>query len=483
MSVTIGTQRVSEVQQTLLVESRRAGLPVRRLAEHLHRVSDDPEILSGEEDLHPDWSGIFDRSRVSLRRMLSPDAFRRVESFFTSLDPYDQSIKSINPQTEKVAFLLGAGASKPHPSDIPTVKELLPELLGRARRLDRDQVTQLADYCNENNISNIEDLLTAVQISEFCSRSPNILNLVEYQLFPDSSTEVNQPRFRRNRMRSDVSSVAFLQDTLQVLFGLLSNLMLPASPNSGHSAIVEYLKDQPETPIITTNYDCCIDLALIEADMQCNYGMEFASVNAWLKQGQIGASLTKLHGSLNWFYCETCQAVWLIDIARAVNDYRNGVGEYPIISVCSQCGGQRRGLLIPPHAMKFDVSSPLQPLIADAARCFESVSLIVAVGFSFADADQYIARMISKALQASQDVKLVIIDPAPEVAERVRRKFGAQIPGFDSWNRIIRVQGDCSEVLPLFLRGELIESSENASNTSRAEDSSDVVASEAISDA
>ena len=455
MGATIGTERVSDEQQRLLIGSRR-GRPSHRLAENLHRVATDPDILSGDEDLHPDWSEIFQRSRALLQRSMDSDAFGHVDSFFRSLELYDQSISNINPKTEKLAFLLGAGASKPHPSNIPTVKELLPELLGRARRLDRDQVTQLADYCNDNDISNIEDLLTAVQISEFCSRSPNILNLVEYQLFRDSVTEATQPLFRRNRMRSDVSSVAFLQDTLQVLFGLLSNLMLPASPNNGHSAIVNYLNDQPETPIVTTNYDCCIDLALIDADVQCEYGMDFANANVLLKQGRQGASLTKLHGSLNWFYCETCQAVWLIDIAKAVIDYRDGVGEYPIISVCSQCGGQRRGLLIPPHAMKFDVSSPLQPLIADATRFFERASLIVAVGFSFADADQYIARMISKALQASQDVKLVIIDPAPEVAEKVRRKFGAQIPGFDSKNRIIRLLGDCSEVLPIFYGGSCL---------------------------
>ena len=464
MSVTIGTERVSEEQQRLLIMCQ-SGLPRPMLVEHLQRIVTDRDILSGDEHLHPAWSEIFQRSRGLIQQAMGSDAFGRFDSFFSSIEPYDWSIKAIDPNTEKIAFLLGAGASKPHPSDIPTVKELLPELLGRARRLDREQVTHLADYCNDNGISNIEDLLTAVQISEFCSRSPNILNLVEYQLFRDSAPETSRPAFRRNRMRSDISSVAFLQDTLQVLFGLLSNLMLPASPNNGHSAIVKYLNDRPDTPIVTTNYDCCIDLALIEAEVQCNYGVEFANANALLKPGQRGASLTKLHGSLNWFYCETCQAVWLIDIAKAVNDYRNGVGEYPIISVCSQCGGQRRGLLIPPHAMKFDVSSPLQPLIADARRCFESASLIVAVGFSFADADQYIARMISKALQASQEVKLVIIDPSPEVAERVRRKFGAQIPGFNSSNRIIKFQGDCSEVLPLFLRGDLFQKSENNSHT------------------
>lgn len=423
------------------------------LTQDLLQVANDERIQNGQEGLHPDWVELYLQNRTFLGRFTDPEVVEAIDDFFQGVSQYDSTVGEIDPRTEKIAFLLGAGASKPPPSEIPTVKELLSELLGRARRLDREQVTQLANYCTENQITNIEDLLTAVQISEFCSRNPNILNLVEYQLFREGAPTI-QRQSRMSRMRSDVSSVAFIQDTLQVLFGLLSNLMLPAYPNDGHKAIVNYLSDRPETAIITTNYDCCMDLALVNAEVRCDYGMDFENADLLNALGPQEASLTKLHGSLNWFYCETCQAVWLIDIAKAVSDYRNGVGEYPIISVCSQCGGQRRGLLVPPHAMKFDVASPLQPLIAEASSSFEKATLIVAVGFSFADADQYIARMISKALQASNKTKLVIIDPEYEVSRRVREKFGAQIPGFDASNRIVRLQGDCSKVLPSFLEGE-----------------------------
>ena len=88
---------------------------------------------------------------------------------FNALNLNDSLISEINPIEEQVAFLLGAGASKPSPSNIPTVTDLLPELLHvgrRARRLDREQVTSLADFCNDQGIDNIEDLLTAVLISD-----------------------------------------------------------------------------------------------------------------------------------------------------------------------------------------------------------------------------------------------------------------------------------------------------------------------------
>ena len=374
----------------------------------------------------------------------------------------DEWVSTIDPAEEAIAFLLGAGASKPSPSDIPTVAELLPELLNRARRLDREQVTNLANFCDEQRIDNIEDLLTAVQIAAFCSRNPGILSLVEYQLFGEETTGRPRRRTRPGPVRADVSSVAYLQDTVQVLFGLLSNLMLPASPNAGHQAIVDYVREKPLTPIVTTNYDCCIDLALINNSVPFSYTVDFANSEV-LPEGSGGASsLIKLHGSLNWFYCETCQKVRLIDIKQTAMDYKNQRGEYPIISVCNDCGGQRRGLLVPPHAMKFDVAPPLQPLIANAASCFENKTLIVVVGFSFADADLYILRMLIKAMQESESTRLAIIDPDASVVRKVRSKFEAQIPDFDAQSRILGLGGDCSDILPQFLRGDLLESAGGA---------------------
>ena len=438
-----------------------------------------------------------------LQGRINPRRLDRIFEVFGELVfPIDSAIKNIDPQVEKIAFLLGAGASNPSPSNIPTVTELLPELLRRARRLDREQVTNLADLCDEFDVDDIEDLLTAVQISHFCSRNPRILRLVQSQLF-NYRHRSSEDRVLGSRQRpmprptpTDVSSVAYLQDTLQVLFGLLSNLMLPASPNDGHQAIAEFLHHNPSTPIMTTNYDCCMDLALFNNHIPFSYTIDFAnpivmennSPTANSHDNSANAALIKLHGSLNWFYCETCQKVRLINIKRTVDDYMNHRAEYPIISVCNECGGQRRGLLVPPHAMKFDVAPPLQPLVANAASCFENASLIVVVGFSFADADLYISRMLTKALQASHDTKIAIIDPDnlyisrmltkalqashdtkiaiidPDsgVIDKVRRRFRTQIPDFDSDSRVLKLVGDCSEILPKFLGGSLLEPVDSA---------------------
>ena len=468
MAVEIGSERISNEQNRYLERARMHDLPDELLVEIFVTVATDREILSGEEQLHPDWSSLYSTRRPRITELTHARRLRELDETFLSA-AFDSAIELINPNEAKICFLLGAGASKPAPSGIPTVKELLPDLLNRARRLDREEVTKLAEFCDYTSIDNIEDLLTAAQISEFCGRNPTILRLVEFLLFREDSTE-RRPR-RSRRPSVDVSSVAFLQDTLQVLFGLLSSQMLPAEPNEGHKAIANYVKTNPAASIITTNYDCCIDRAMVELGVSYSYGLGFANEAEGVPTA-LGSSMTliKLHGSLNWFYCDVCQTVHLVDIERTVKDYIDDRAMYPVIGVCKNCGGQRRGLLVPPLAMKFDVAPPLNPLIEEATNCFAQADVIVVVGFSFADADLYISRMVSKAIQANDSAKVVLFDPDPKVVEKVRSKFKARIPDFDG-SRILRVSGDCAETLPKFLSGKLREEYQNkeGENTEESE--------------
>jgi len=144
----------------------------------------------------------------------------------------------------------------------------------------------------------------------------------------------------------------------------------------------------------------------------------------------------------------------LIDIKKTVKEYLADEICYSVIAVCKGCGGQRRGLLVPPLAMKFDLAPPLNPLIERSQEAFTGADVILAVGFSFAEADLYISRMLTKPLQLSDQSKVVVFDPDYAVVDKLRRQMSLRISGFNS-NRILRVAGDCSETLPAFLSGKL----------------------------
>ena len=452
MPIKLGTDNVSRNQRDYLELAKRSS--ANRRATYLARIITDDDIQSGREMVHPDWIEIYRSKRKDLLGLPLPESLiNKIIKTFDEVSCFDD-VSAVNPKTMHLAFLLGAGASKPKPSGIPTVKELLPDLLERARRLDRADLQRLADFCENSRIDNIEDLLTAATLSGFCGRNPSILSLVGFLIYGRESDSEAIYLGHKGPSR-DLSSVAFLQDTLQVLFGLLSSRMLPAEPNAGHNAIAEYVLNKPNSSIITTNYDCCVDLALSSKNAKFSYHIDFANSKPIEGSGESDKTpLIKLHGSLNWYYCETCQQVHLIDMKKTQNEYLNDEICYSVIAVCRECGGQRRGLLVPPLAMKFDMSPPLTPLIEKAQEFFNRADSIVVVGFSFADADMYISRMLTKSMQNNKNMNIIVFDPDTNVAEKLRRQLSLRISNFDK-KRVISVRGDCSETLPEFLNGTL----------------------------
>jgi len=445
----VGEHNVSPMQRRLLRRARDPSCSMELRARYVKQVFTSSSLDEGSESLHAGWLRVFLENASQLADYMDPYIFQRVRDFVTwwSIPP---ALAEIDPRSERLVFLLGAGASKPEPSGIPTVKELLPDLLTRARRLDREDLTRLADFCDEAGVDNIEDLLTAAQLSAFCSRNPAVLLLMDFLLFRRVGGTSRAGDRIRTGVSVDLSSAAFLQDTLQVLFGLLSSRMLPAKPNRAHESIAEHAHNNSGTAIVTTNYDCCMDLALEQKREEFSYLVEFASRHESDEGKAEGTTLVKLHGSLNWFYCRTCQQVYLIDIRQTLDEYlKNGV-PYPIIGVCKDCGGQRRGLLMPPLAIKFDVTPPLSPLLERAQDAFNGADAVVVVGFSFAAADLYLSRMISKSMQMSQTVKLLVFDPDPAVSDKVIRQLSLRIPNFQP-DRVSWIPGDCAETLPKFL--------------------------------
>lgn len=458
----IGTDTISPMQSHYL---ERAKVDARFFHQGIRQLIDDADIRSDRESVDPTWARLYEQYGEELKDYLPPGEFEQIASFIQKMSPYQPELASIDPNDSRICFLLGAGASKPSPSDIPTVKELLPELLTRARRLDREDLIRLDRFCRERKIDNIEDLLTAAQLATFCSRNTAALNLLNFLLYKERDDE-DYPRRKRGRV-PEVDSVAFLQDTLQVLFGLLSNTMLPAKPNLAHQAIASYVEKHRDAAIVTTNYDCCMDLVLGHEGKDFQYSVEFSIGAGARQQTNTLPRLIKLHGSLNWFYCETCQDVHLVDIRETLEQYLQDKMPFPVIGICRKCGGQRRGLLVPPLAMKFDVAPPLNPLLERANEAFEQADVIVVVGFSFAEADLYLSRMLSRSMQRSANQKLIVIDPDADVVARVRRKFEAIILDFDP-HRVIRAAVDCVEAIPKFLAGELRATVEVTSDVAQA---------------
>jgi hypothetical protein len=131
----VGEATVSKTQREYLVKAQHAfnARDLGGLFNAIQTVIRDKDITSGKEEVSPEWIKIFETSKADLKLVLPGHAFVEIEKIIKSLPIIDPPAFKLDFSKLRVSFLLGAGASKPTPSNIPTVKELLPELFTRAR--------------------------------------------------------------------------------------------------------------------------------------------------------------------------------------------------------------------------------------------------------------------------------------------------------------------------------------------------------------
>jgi len=464
---------VSETQKDYL---KRAEYSIERnelneAAKIIHHVISDQDISEGREELDERWERVWNKVKNSAKRIMPPTGIERIEAAIENIASIDENLWQVNLAEEQpLTVLLGAGASKPSPSNIPVVAEFLPELWRRARKLDREDLNNLAKWCGKNNISNIEDLLTAAQIANFTTKSSGILTLLYYFLYSRSEPEfphflysersvIPRPTFRPPT--SDVSAIALLQDTLQILFSLLTEPMILAEPNSGHRAISELISKHINTTIITTNYDGCIDQAIKEKGIPYEYliGQKESNNNETAK-------LIKMHGSINWFHCESCQEMFRYNLSDIKEAYKKNKLGYPVIQICKNCGGLARPMIVPPLSLKFFMFPPLAGLWDKAQIAFQNANIILVVGYSFSEADTYITRMIHRAMGADLTKQLIIVDTDRSLVNSVTEKLSAHIDNFNR-KRVIRAIESCDSLLPRLCKSLIVPKKQVSTMKSR----------------
>lgn len=436
---------ISEEQKDLL-ERLKVGryhpeIAIRRILAFLREKPED-------EPLDPMWLDIWEMYKRHATRYVPSRVIEEIDEIIKSTQPIDDEIWNIKiDDSTKVTFLLGAGASAP--SGIPTVDKLLSELWKRARKIGREDLDRLARWCDDHGVTNIEDLLTAAYISNFAAKNRNITALLDYFIFSgERISEEEEYLIRRRRLvRSpeiDVSSISFLQETLQTLFGLLTSTMISASPNRAHEAIVNFVKEHKNTSIVTTNYDGCMDEAILKAGLKIKGTILDEETNS------DAVELIKMHGSINWAYCDSCQDVREFDLLELKETYEKDKLSYPVLGICKNCGGLRRPLLVPPLSFKFLMFPNLIDIWNSARQSIEEADYLIVVGYSFSEADTYITKIISRSMSMKESQKMIIVNTDPNLVPMLRERFSAHIDGFDE-KRILRVCGSCEEILPEIL--------------------------------
>ena len=412
-----------------------------RAFEHLY------SILEPGEPIHPDLFEYWEQMRNKAAHFYDPDLINKIAERFGQYEKIDRGIYELEfKENTEITFLLGAGASEP--SGIPTIDTLLSSLWEKAKKLNRDDIDELSQFCQKRGIKNIEDLLTAAYLSNFAAKKNNVISLLNYFLFlgEEPKDEFFEDAIQQVSYDVNTASISFLQETLQILFGLLTSTMIKADPNDAHNAIAQFTKKHKKTSIITTNYDCCIDEALISNNLHIQKSID-SKIN---DNSDNGIELIKMHGSINWAYCESCQYAREFDFSEMKKTYLSDSASYPVIGICPKCTGQRRPLLVPPLSFKFMMFPSLIQLWNSARKKIENAEYLIVIGYSFSDADNYITKIVSLSMSMNKAQKMIVITKDHKLVELLRNKFSVSIENFDK-KRILEARKSCNDILPQIL--------------------------------
>lgn len=162
-----------------------------------------------------------------------------------------------------------------------------------------------------------------------------------------------------------------------------------------HRVLVDQLRKQgclEQTAFISLNYDILIDNSLIsQGATGIDYAVTFNNHNN--PQRPKAIPLLKLHGSLNWLYCPTCNALDHYPgekIAAQLTDQ-------PHRGICDRCQEPRVPIIIPPTFFKVMSNVYLQLIWKRAEEELKRASRLIFCGYSFSDADMHIKYLLKRA--------------------------------------------------------------------------------------
>ena len=293
-------------------------------------------------------------------------------------------------RTETV-LIFGAGATKACGG--PLTNEILPRAFELQEFINReDFLTTLGDFLREN-----------FHLPERGGRPPEsypplplLVGLVDIAISRKHSLgqKWDAKELLRVRQALDYAIFAVIEHDLQRL----------RNKNNYYETLIEHLLSSTRTPpaIVSLNYDIIADNTLMRLSDQHgsigfpDYGCDIAT-EIYQQQNKFG-KLYKLHGSLNWLYCPSCQR---LDIGTTksgrqtvkmlnelyIEEQNSGSGDlhkrYSCHgSSCRDCGTYVTPVMISPTHLKDYRNPHISQVWYRADRALRKANRVVIAGYS-----------------------------------------------------------------------------------------------------
>jgi len=290
-------------------------------------------------------------------------------------------------------LFLGAGATKSVKG--PMTDEILPAIYAEKARIamsdPKGRVAQLVQFLQG------EFHVNPTLPKEHYPGLPLLMSLLDMAL----------DRRELFSAQWDVSVLAELREAIELgIFDVLEEA-LRKFPTNNHFTLLTKLFVAPNKPqIITTNYDLVVDAALMYMSKQQqepgglpNYHCGIANLSSVGPEEKFG-TLLKLHGSLNWLYCRTCQRLELgaTDSTRYLSILQKIAGPDLKSSFtadgapCGVCARTLRPLLVAPSHLKDYRKPHISQVWYEAQRVLRQADRAIFVGYSLPDATHLVGQ-------------------------------------------------------------------------------------------
>jgi hypothetical protein len=369
---------------------------------------------------------------------------------------------------EKPVIILGAGATKACGG--PLTDEILPAALNGHMAHD-DQKTLVADREELLHLTR-EFLADSFNVpldkqpvtKEDCPSLPMVLSMLR------RSEQLDMPLGGRGG-----NDLVKVRRAIEYAIFAVIEAALHRMPAGGghHGRMLEPLYARGADPsVISLNYDVIVDNAMFVLSEQYqgmrppDYSVEIATDRyAQFRAGGTYGRLLKIHGSLNWLYCEKCKRLDLFVSAgmrtgKALDELYNTVPFEDAYSCrgtpCRNgpaCDGFISPILITPTYVKDYENPHIEKVWTEAQRAMQEADRAIIIGYSMPTDDVEVAMLFKRGLDHLPRKKITVVEyvhgdrekPPDErtplgrhsTGQRFRSLFGEGLDwhttGFEGW--------------------------------------------------
>jgi NAD-dependent SIR2 family protein deacetylase len=338
------------------------------------------------------------------------------------------------PSERDLLVVLGAGASRP--DGVPLQKDILPQIIsGEVSEIQNSEIGRVV-------IEFIKDNFAFEPKNNLYPQLEAVFGFLDYFLQNNESLNA----------KYSCEKIRHIKEFLIKLIHYIVNLETDKSSKYYNLFWKALVRNATNSSIITLNYDTLLEQSFdflfknhgyIDYCIPLmNYGNQpnVKKFNFWINprepilvddtENPIPFKIIKLHGSLNWKYCNCCNQILLtpwdrkIDLARGkfLGYTYPEKEEYEFL--CPLDGNEFQTLIMPPSHIKTLNHPAITQLIHEATREIRIARKIIFIGYSLSDADVHIKALFKR--QMHSDMEIFVVNPKKKESMEMNYKSLSQ---------------------------------------------------------